>query len=206
MKLGGKAILDQFSTGNWSALRGDTPIPVDELEVIVGPNSVDVTLHPTLLAPVADWVVNPRDAASLAWRPIEIPAEGYVLQPREFLLGAVRERFVCSRQAPLRDFNVDRGDATQRFGLFAPMYEGRSTCGRLGLASHVTAGFGDYGFSGSFTLEIVNHAPFGIRLFPGMRIGQVAFEHVVSPKLYQGAYSAGHNDGPVPPQLGPTRF
>ncbi len=87
------------------------------------------------------------------------------------------------------------------------MYEGRSTCARIGLASHITAGFGDYGFAGSFTLEIVNHAHYPIQLRPGMRIGQVAFDEVLEPELYTGAYSGtNHSDGPVPPKLGPDRF
>ncbi len=215
MKLGGEAILDQFHTANWRAYRNDVPIPMDELAKMIGPNSVDVTLHKNVLVPRQNSnnesiplislgsdtapvpVVDPYDPEALSWLHGGIEEKGFALQPGGFVLAAVQERFVCS--APV----IINGEKT----YFAPMYEGRSTCARLGLESHLSAGFGDYGFGGAFTLELSLHLPFPLLLRAGMRIGQVAFEQVYRPKVYRGAYSEeNHYDGPVAPKLGKERF
>jgi dCTP deaminase len=90
------------------------------------------------------------------------------------------------------------------------MLDGRSTVGRIGVAVHVTAGFGDVGFGGNFTLEIVNFNRVPVLLYPGMRIGQVAFHCVTAAPTaqmnYSGAYKDDHVGRPVPPILGPDRF
>lgn len=54
--------------------------------------------------------------------------------------------------------------------------EGRSSFARLGIEIHMTAGFIDPGFEGVITFEIYNSGPSAVRLFPGMRIGQLRFE------------------------------
>lgn len=54
--------------------------------------------------------------------------------------------------------------------------EGKSSLGRLGLLIHATAGFVDPGFCGQITLELSNVSPFPIKLWPGMRIGQLCFQ------------------------------
>ncbi len=81
-------------------------------------------------------------------------AEGFVLHPREFVLGTTVERF----RLP-----TDR----------AARLEGKSSLGRLGLVVHSTAGFIDPGFTGHVTLELSNVATLPIRLHVGMKIGQV---------------------------------
>ena len=53
--------------------------------------------------------------------------------------------------------------------------EGKSSLGRLGLLTHATAGFVDPGFSGHVTLELSNVATLPIKLWPGMKIGQLCF-------------------------------
>ena len=70
---------------------------------------------------------------------LKIPQEGYVLEPNKLYLGRTHEytKTTC----------------------FVPMLEGRSSVGRLGLFIHVTAGFGDVGFSGYWTLEMVCCVP-----------------------------------------------
>lgn len=60
---------------------------------------------------------------------------------------------------------------------FVPMLEGRSSVGRLGMFIHVTAGFGDVGFSGFWTLEIVVVQP--LRVYPNTEIAQIYY-HTVS--------------------------
>jgi dCTP deaminase len=215
MKLGGEALLEQFHTGNWRAYRNNDLIEFEELRNLIGPNSIDVTLHKTVLLPAQNQegentplvslgnedpkqrVVDPHNPDALKWISGDIEEKGFAMQPGGFILAAVQERFVCS--APV----IINGEKT----FFAPMYEGRSTCARLGLESHLSAGFGDYGFGGSFVLECVLHLPLPLLLRHGMRIGQVAFEEVYRPKMYRGAYSEeNHYDGPVPPKLGIDRF
>ena len=56
--------------------------------------------------------------------------------------------------------------------------EGRSSLGRLGLQVHATAGFVDPGFEGTLTFELINSGKLPIRVFPGMRLGQICFFHV----------------------------
>lgn len=225
MKLSSHALNEAFAKGLWKAYRGDERIAAPDIKV--GPNSVDVTLHAKLLFPWpgdltlpppdffptgayrnAGYTVDPRVPSSLQWASHTMGTEGVLLRPRDFVLGAARERFDCDEPLTLDAPFEDYVNVRQRRAWFVQMYEGRSSCGRLGLASHITAGFGDYGFKGAFTLELYNHSPFDIRIFPGMRIGQVAFEEISPPSAgYQGAYSGiNHNDGPVAPVLGPTRF
>ena len=57
----------------------------------------------------------------------------------------------------------------------AARVEGKSSLGRLGLLTHATAGFVDPGFTGHVTLELSNVATLPIMLWPGMKIGQLAF-------------------------------
>jgi deoxycytidine triphosphate deaminase len=193
-----------LEAGTWNAYRANELLKPESLDI--GPNSVDVSLHRKLLKPRVlgpTNVVDPYDGQNLEWDTVEIDRTwGYVLQPNEFLLGAARERFDCRNSVLMLN--------TYQYHYFAPMYDGRSTCGRIGIASHITAGFGDYGFCGAFTLEIKNNFPYPIRLREGMRIGQVYFDEVSSAEsefIYHGAYShTNHNDGPVPPVLGRERF
>jgi dCTP deaminase len=72
------------------------------------------------------------------------------------------------------------------------MIEGRSSIGRLGISIHATAGFGDIGFFGYWTLEISCIEP--VRIYPGIRICQI-FYHTVKGKIihYHGKYQ--DNDG-----------
>ena len=59
---------------------------------------------------------------------------------------------------------------------FVPMLEGRSSIGRLGLFIHVTAGFGDVGFAGFWTLEIFCVQP--IRIYAGVEICQIYYHTI----------------------------
>lgn len=56
---------------------------------------------------------------------------------------------------------------------FVPMLEGRSSVGRLGLSIHVTAGFGDVGFDGYWTLELSCVQP--VLVYPGIEIAQIYY-------------------------------
>jgi len=89
-------------------------------------------------------------------RSITIPEQGLQLEPGVLYLGRTIEY-------------------TETRGL-VPMLEGRSSIGRLGMFVHVTAGFGDVGFKGYWTLEI--HCIQPIRIFPGVEVCQI-FYHTI---------------------------
>jgi hypothetical protein len=213
--LGGEAIRDQFRDEIWKAYRGQERMSLAEVDRLVSVNSIDVTLHPRILLPGNKHTLargelaaaDPYDPKSIEWVEANIPPEGLYLRQGCQFLGAVRERFECSN--PVR-VTLDMGawtDPVSTNVLYAPMFEGRSTVGRMFVTTHETAGFADYGFSGAITLEVSVNFPGGVKLYPGMRIGQIYFVSVYRPRTYKGAYSGpNHNDGPVPPVLGRERF
>jgi dCTP deaminase len=88
--------------------------------------------------------------------------EAFVLHPGEFVLASTLEV-------------ITLGDA------LAGRVEGKSSLGRLGLLTHSTAGFIDPGFSGHITLELSNVANLPIKLWPGMKIGQLCIFRLSSP-------------------------
>ncbi len=119
----------------------------------LNPNSYNLTLHNELL------VYENRLLDMKMENPVEqltIPEEGLVLQPDRLYLGRTQE--------------------FTRTENFVPMLEGRSSVGRLGLFIHVTAGFGDVGFAGYWTLEIFCVQP--IRIYPGVEICQICYHDI----------------------------
>ena len=87
--------------------------------------------------------------------------ESFILHPGEFVLGSTLER------VGVPDDLVAR-------------LEGKSSLGRLGLLIHSTAGFVDAGFDGQLTLELSNVANLPIKLYPGMKIGQISFQQMTT--------------------------
>ncbi|MEN9714245.1 MAG: hypothetical protein RLZZ164_909, partial [Actinomycetota bacterium] len=107
--------------------------------------------------------IDPAENQDELTRLIEVdPNEPFILHPGEFVLGSTFE-FVS-----LPD------DIAARL-------EGKSSLGRLGLLTHSTAGFVDPGFKGHVTLELSNVATLPIKLWPGMKIGQLCFFKLSSP-------------------------
>lgn len=84
----------------------------------------------------------------------------------------------------------------------AARLEGKSSLGRLGLLTHSTAGFIDPGFSGHVTLELSNTATMPIKLYPGMKIGQLCFFQLSSPA--EAPYGSGADGSRYQGQRGPT--
>ncbi len=84
----------------------------------------------------------------------------------------------------------------------AARLEGKSSLGRLGLLTHSTAGFVDPGFSGHVTLELSNVATLPIKLWPGMKIGQLCFFRLSS--AAELPYGAGATGSRYHGQRGPT--
>lgn len=122
----------------------------------LGSNSYNLTLHKDLA--VYDSQVLDMKAPPVLRR-FEIPEDGLVLQPQHLYLGRTNE------------YTETRG--------FVPMLEGRSSIGRLGLSVHITAGFGDVGFRGYWTLEISALQP--IRIYPGVEICQIFYHEIAGP-------------------------
>lgn len=131
----------------------------------LGPNSYDVTLADTLLV-YTDEILDSR--AENHTQKLTIHEDGLVLIPGRLYLGATREY-------------------TETHNL-VPMLEGRSSFGRLGLLVHVTAGFGDSGFCGTWTLELTCIHP--VRVYPGQRIAQLYY-HTLAGKVLQTYSSKG---------------
>ncbi len=141
----------------------------------LNPNSYNLRLHNELLVytePMLD-VKKPNE-----YRILTIPEEGLVLEPGVLYLG--------------RTVEFTRTDK------FVPMLEGRSSMGRLGLCVHVTAGFGDVGFAGFWTLEI--HAVMPIRIYADMEVCQIYY-HTVEGEYEK--YSSGkyQNNSGIQPSL-----
>lgn len=109
--------------------------------------------------------------------------EPWILHPGEFVLGSTLERVHISSQIAAR-------------------LEGKSSLGRLGILTHSTAGFIDPGFNGYITLELSNVSPLPVKLWPGMKIGQICFFELSSPADHPyGSRALGsHYQG----QRGPT--
>ena len=80
---------------------------------------------------------------------------------------------------------------------YEPVLDGKSSVGRLFIQTHCTAGYGDPGFSGQYTLEVlVRHT---VRVYPGMRIAQIRF-HTISGDIarpYDGNYKGADATGAV---------
>lgn len=166
----------------------DGSIVIDPLgDNLVGPNSVDLRLHAEMKVygrerfrgeekygriepPTEDDpldVKNPYDTHDVC-----IPNAGYVLMPNTLYIARTMEKIGSNE--------------------FVPMVEGRSSCGRLGLQVHMTAGFCDTGFFGTITLEMTVVHP--LMIYPAIAVAQVFFlrpEGAI--RLYKGRYQ-GHVD------------
>jgi dCTP deaminase len=75
---------------------------------------------------------------------------------------------------------------------YNPILDGKSSIGRLFIQVHATAGYGDPGFSGQFTLEVLVRHP--VRVYPGMRIAQIRF-HTICGELGKLYDEVGHYVG-----------
>ena len=119
----------------------------------LGTNSIDLTLHKTLIL-YTERVLDVRKKNPSA--PIIIPEEGLILQPGILYLASTIEYTQTLRHVPI--------------------LMGKSSLGRLGLFVHVTAGFGDVGFAGHWTLELVCVQP--VRIYAGMKIAQIVYNEI----------------------------
>jgi dCTP deaminase len=119
----------------------------------VNPNSYNLSLADELMVYTED-ILDPKKENKTDT--IIIPEEGYMLEPGKVYLARTSEY-------------------TKTFNL-VPMIIGRSSLGRLGLAVHVTSGFGDVGFCGYWTMQLI--CVQRMKIYPGMKICQI-FYHTV---------------------------
>jgi len=119
----------------------------------LNPNSYNLTLHDEVMV-YEEVVLDMRQVNRV--RRLKIPESGMVLTPNQLFLARTVER-------------------TETHNL-VPMIEGRSSIGRLGLFVHVTAGFGDVGFKGYWTLEMFAVQP--VRIYPGIQICQIFYHEL----------------------------
>ena len=152
----------------------------------LGSNSYDVHLGKHL----ATYINQELDAkAHNEIEHFEIPDEGILLEPSKFYLGVTEEYTETHAHVPF--------------------LEGKSSTGRLGIDIHATAGKGDVGFCGNWTLEISVKQP--VRVYKGMPIGQLIYfpvEGEIEVKYNQkknAKYSGQHNR-PVESMMWKNKF
>ena len=150
-----------LSDGTIRSLLAEGRLILDPLEPQqIQPASVDVRLGDQFLVfrNHTCEVIDPFDKPADLMETVKVSdGQAFILHPGEFVLGTTLE------EIGLPDAIVAR-------------VEGKSSLGRLGLLIHATAGFVDPGWArGQITLELSNVATLPIKLWPGMRVGQLSF-------------------------------
>jgi dCTP deaminase len=141
----------------------------------LNPNSYNLRLHNELLI-YDESILDMKKENKV--KKIIIPEDGMVLEPGKLYLGRTIEYTETDK--------------------YVPMLEGRSSIGRLGLFIHVTAGFGDVGFRGFWTLEIFCVQP--IKIYPGVELCQIYY-HSLEGEYDQYCSGKYQNNEGVQPSL-----
>ena len=152
----------------------------------LGSNSYDVHLGKNL-AVYKDHVIDAKKHNEIEH--FDIPEEGFVLEPGRFYLGVTEEYTETHAHVPF--------------------LEGKSSTGRLGIDIHATAGKGDVGFCGNWTLEISVKVP--VRVYAGMPIGQLIYfpvegEIEIPYNKKKGAKYSGQPNRPVESMMWKNKF
>jgi dCTP deaminase len=187
MILGGQTILDEVKAGNIQIT------PFDESRI--NPNSYNLTLgnkllvydvglftgmKQTLWGDTIHVIDSPLDMKrDNPTKEIIIPEDGLLIEPGRVYLGTTNEFTFTDK--------------------YVPMLEGRSSIGRLGLMIHVTAGFGDVGFAGKWTLEIVPTQP--IVIYPNVEIAQIYYHTVTDNSVKYTSRKYNNQDDVVSSKL-----
>jgi dCTP deaminase len=178
MLLSDRDIREQLETGR---------VGLDPLDFgMIQPSSIDVRLDKffRLFDNHKYPFIDPAEDQPDLTRLVEIEdGEPFILHPGEFVLGSTYELVTLPDDIAAR-------------------LEGKSSLGRLGLLTHSTAGFVDPGFSGHVTLELSNVATLPIKLWPGMKIGQLCFIRLTSPA--EKPYGSSEYSSRYQGQRGPT--
>lgn len=145
-------------------------------EKFINPNSCNLRLHDELLVYDTDVLdMKKENTASM----VKIPPEGLLLMPHKLYLGRTHEYTETHNHVPILD--------------------GRSSVGRLGLFIHVTAGFGDVGFKGYWTLEL--HCVQPIVIYPLVEICQIRYYKIDGDYKPYSSGKYQNNVGIQPSQL-----
>lgn len=157
-KLSASKIIEERDKGNLNI------IPFSKR--LLNPNSYNVKLSNILKVYKDNYILdckkdNPYDI-------ITMPEDGLILTPGKLYIGSTIERVSSNK--------------------YITGIDGRSSLGRLGISVHATAGFGDIGFDGTYTLEIFCIHP--VRIYPNIEIAQIYFEDILGDVdfLYNGRY------------------
>lgn len=119
----------------------------------LNPNSYNLKLHNEILMYDEDLLDMKKENK---YKKMIIPPEGFILTPGKLYLARTVEYTETNN--------------------YVPMLEGRSSVGRLGLYIHITAGFGDVGFKGYWTLELQCVQP--IRIYADTEICQIYYHSI----------------------------
>ena len=151
--------------------------------------------------------ISPFDAAQLNPNSYDLRLSPHVMEYTDTVLDAAREPDVHAYQIPVEGLVLQPGRlylmaTIEQTGTqhYVPGIEGRSSVGRLGISVLATAGFGDVGFDGTWTLEVSGIKP--VRIYTQMRICQVYFMSCAEPTaddLYVGKYL--HQELPKPTRI-----
>lgn len=144
-------------------------------ENAINPNSYNLRLFDELLVYKSNQLdmKKPND-----YEIIKIPETGFLLEPNKLYLGRTVER--------TKTLN------------YVPMLEGRSSVGRLGICIHITAGFGDVGFDGFWTLELFCIQP--VVIYPNVEICQIYY-HSIDGEFEQYKSGKYQNNSGIQPSL-----
>ncbi len=162
--LSGKEIIKEIDAGNIRI----SPYDPDR----VGPNSYELTLSDEMYVYKGRYFDGRVELDMRQDNPIEkidFPESGLLLEPGKLYLGCTLESTYT--------------------GKYVPMIEGRSSIGRLGILVHLTAGFGDVGFDGRWTLEITPIVP--VRIYPNVKVCHIYFHELSGDNTiqYTGKYA-----------------
>ena len=142
----------------------------------VGPNSYNLRLHNELLM-YEDLVLDMKKKNTV--RSLIIPEQGLLLEPGHLYLGRTLEYTKTDK--------------------YVPMLEGRSSIGRLGLFIHITAGFGDVGFNGFWTLEMFCVQP--IKIYPEVELCQIFYHTIEGDYIHYTSNKYQDNRGVQPSMM-----
>ena len=133
-------------------------------ESLVQPASIDVRLDGRfrVFRNYKYSCIDPKAVQEDLTELVEVGDDPFIIHPGEFILGNTVERIKLGNDLVGR-------------------VEGKSSLGRLGLIIHATAGYIDPAFDGNITLELSNVANLPIRLYPGMKVGQISFFAMSTP-------------------------
>jgi dCTP deaminase len=164
MIISGNQIINEISNGNISI----SPFNLFQLN----PASYDLTLNEDYISYNIQKLGYLDSKHKNAFETNKIPDEGLIIYPHDGYLMSTVEIITTNK--------------------FLPIINGKSSLGRLFISIHQTAGFGDPGFNGNYTLEVCVKYP--VKLYKGMRVAQISFMSILGDiTLYNGNYTNSIN-------------